>query len=187
MKNKVIEKYNNILEEILIKYIFVEDINDILYQASRKYEEMEKLELDASDECKENSNDIKVSKKRTKNLSTIFGKEILSYTQNEELRNALIDFWDMRNDINKPFKTKGALTRLFNKLDKLSNNVDSVKIEILEKSIINNWQDIWAIKKDESKTYISKKNTNNISINTLDMSSDEMEKQILSNNDLDMF
>ena len=47
--NDFIDKYNEILESILVEYIFVEDINDILYRAKRKYEELEKLLEDKED------------------------------------------------------------------------------------------------------------------------------------------
>lgn len=178
MKNKdIISKYNDILESILIKYIFTEDINDILWQAINKYEEVEKLSK-------------KNQEKKTKSIDNIFEKEIDLYTKNEELKSALIDFYDMRNNIKKPFKTVNALTRLFNKLDKYSNNDDSIKIEMLEKSIINNWQDVWEPKHDDKSIRITNKSSKKHGctyVNTPTMTGEELENAILENNDLDMF
>ena len=102
----------------------------------------------------------------------------------------MTDFWDMRNNMQKHFKTVNALTRLFNKLDKLSNNDDNIKISILEKSIINNWQDIWELKSDSSykKTDEGQKRKNYCeNVNTPTMTGQELEDTILANNDLDKF
>ena len=97
----------------------------------------------------------------------------------------------MRNNIQKPFKTVNALTRLFNKLDKLSNNDDNVKIEILEKSILNNWQDIWEIKSDnnykKADNSMQKRKNYCENVNTPTMTGKELEDTILANNDLDKF
>ena len=43
MKNETISKYNEILESELIQYLVEDDVNDILYKAMRKFEEIEKL------------------------------------------------------------------------------------------------------------------------------------------------
>lgn len=190
MKNEVIVKYNEILESILIKYLFVEDIDEILYIATKRYEEIEKLNNSKNCDDKNICNDRKNNKKIKSIDSSIFEKEIYSYTKNEELIKAMTDFWDMRNNMQKHFKTVNALTRLFNKLDKLSNNDDNIKISILEKSIINNWQDIWELKSDSSykKTDEGQKRKNYCeNVNTPTMTGQELEDTILANNDLDKF
>ncbi|MGP1567498.1 MAG: hypothetical protein ACTTHM_02155 [Peptoanaerobacter stomatis] len=188
MKNETIVKYNEILESILIKYLFVEDIDEILYLATKRYEEIEKLNKAKNCDDKNICNDKKKKKGKT-NIDV--EKEICAYTDNEELIKALMDFSEMRNNIQKPFKTVNVLTRLFNKLDKLSNNDDNVKIEILEKSILNNWQDIWEIKSDnnykKADDSMQKRKNYCENVNTPTMTGQELEDTILANNDLDKF
>ncbi|EJU21176.1 hypothetical protein HMPREF1143_1995 [Peptoanaerobacter stomatis] len=186
MKNEVIVKYNEILESILIKYLFVEDIDEILYLSTKRYEEIEKINK------AKNCDDKNICSDKKKKKSKInIEKEICAYTKNEELIKALKDFWEMRNNIQKPFKTVNALTRLFNKLDKLSGNNDNVKVEILEKSILNNWQDIWELKSDNSykKTDENTQKRKNYceNVNTPTLKGQELEDTILANNDLDKF
>ena len=43
MKNEVISKYNEILESELRQYLVEDDVNDIIYSATRRFEELEKL------------------------------------------------------------------------------------------------------------------------------------------------
>lgn len=175
--NSFIDKYNDILESILVEYIFVEDINDILYRAKRKYEELEKLLEDKED---------KKSKKEQMKLD--IQKEITIYSKNENLINALVDFCEMRESIGKKIKTKGTLTRLFNRLDSLSNDNDSVKIQLLDKAILNNWQSVWAEDYNSSFNKANIKNSQTASyVKTPTLQGQELEKFILGKNDLDEF
>ncbi|MGP1597805.1 hypothetical protein, partial [Peptoanaerobacter stomatis] len=144
MKNDVIVRYNEILEGILINYVRYDDINDILYQAMRKFEELEKLREESAPKSTKTKDDVfgKIKKQRSNRLD--LEKEILAYTNNENLINTLIDFCEMRESIGKKINTRGTLTRLFNRLNVLSNNNDSVKIQLLDKAILNNWQSVWS-------------------------------------------
>lgn len=191
MKNSdVIAKYNEILESILINYIFTDDINDILWQAVNRYEEIEKLRVSSKSKIESDGCGKKYKRnEKLKYISKLFDDEIESYTNNRELIKALQDFKDIRNNIGKPFKTVNALTRLFNKLDKYSNNDDNVKIEILEKSILNNWQDIWELKRDNNvkSNGTSNKKSSCTYANTPTLTGRELEEAILSNNDLENF
>lgn len=173
MKNDIISKYNEILESELMQYLVEDDVNDILYKAMRKFEEIEKL-------SKLTSNDSKIKKVKKSNTKLDIENAIYEYTENEDLQKVLFDFVDMRQELKKPINTKGTLTRLFNKLDRLSNNNDKIKIELLEKSIINNWQDIWAIKdntQDDIKSFVR----------IPSLAGQELEDFLLDKNDLDSF
>ena len=173
MKNDIISQYNEILTSELRQYLVEDDVNDILYKAMRKFEEIEKL-------SKLTSNDNKIKKEKKSNTKIDIENTIYKYTENEDLQKVLFDFVDMRQEIKKPINTKGTLTRLFNKLDRLSNNNDKIKIELLEKSIINNWQDIWATKdniQDNSKSFVR----------TPSLAGQELEDFLLDKNDLDSF
>lgn len=68
----------------------------------------------------------------------------LSKIQNEELKQTLNDFIDMRKTIKKPLTGK-ALNLIISKLDTMAND-DSEKILILEQSIMSNWQGIFPLK-----------------------------------------
>lgn len=63
---------------------------------------------------------------------------------NTELLQALKDFLEMREMIKKPMSER-AMTKLIKELQKLSDNAD-VWIEILEQSILNNWQGVFPLK-----------------------------------------
>ena len=176
MKNEVISKYNEILESELRQYLVEDDVNDILYKAMRKFEEIEKL-------SKLTSNDNKIKKETKSNTKIDIGNAIYEYTENEDLQKVLFDFVDMRQEIKKPINTKCTLTRLFNKLDRLSNNNDKIKIELLEKSIINNWQDIWATNDTAKNVNQGEKSF----VKTPSLTGQELEDFVLNKNDLDNF
>ena len=72
-----------------------------------------------------------------------------NFTDNE-LKNTIYEFIKMRKAIKKPLTTKG-LELMIKKLYKLSTNIDE-QIQILNNSIMNNWQGIFAIKKESIKT-----------------------------------
>ena len=176
MKNEVISKYNEILTSELMQYLVEDDVNDILYKAMRKFEEIEKL-------SKLTSNDSKIKKVKKSNTKLDIENAIYEYTENEDLQIVLLDFVDMRQEIKKPINTKCTLTRLFNKLDRLSKNNDKIKIELLEKSIINNWQDIWATNDTAKNVNQGEKSF----VKTPSLTGQELEDFVLNKNDLDNF
>jgi len=69
-----------------------------------------------------------------------------NYTDNPELRQRLKDFLEMRKAIKKPM-TDRAKKELLAKLDKLAST-DEEKIAILDQSIFNSWQGVFALKRD---------------------------------------
>lgn len=87
-----------------------------------------------------------VRKKERKRTPKSYNEQIAEYTQNEELRNALKAFVQMRSFIKKP-TTEYALKLMLNKLDELGNN-DTTKIAILNQSITHNWKGIFPLKNE---------------------------------------
>ena len=70
---------------------------------------------------------------------------VADYTASEPLRKTLEDFRLMRERIRKPM-TGQALRLLFRELENLGGNDDALKIAILEQSILNSWQGVFALK-----------------------------------------
>ena len=69
---------------------------------------------------------------------------INSFTENEELREALKAFLDMRKSIKKPIQTEYAFKLALNKLKQLSD-IDSVRIEIVNQSVEHNWRTFYTL------------------------------------------
>lgn len=67
-----------------------------------------------------------------------------SFTGNEELKDALKAFLDMRKSIKKPIQTEYAFKLALNKLKQLSDR-DSYRIEIVNQSVEHNWQTFYAL------------------------------------------
>ena len=74
-----------------------------------------------------------------------FIKEIVfDYSDNEEIRQTLIDFLEMRKKIRAPM-TDRALELMLTKLDKMTDS-ETEKIAILEQSIERSWRGIFPLK-----------------------------------------
>ena len=67
-----------------------------------------------------------------------------SFTENEELKDALKAFLDMRKSIKRPIQTEYAFKLALNKLKQLSD-IDSERIEIVNQSVEHNWQTFYAL------------------------------------------
>ena len=83
-------------------------------------------------------------KKKNKSAKADLNGMIDSFTENEELRDALKAFLDMRKSIKKPIQTEYAFKLALNKLNKLSDR-DSERIEIVNQSVEHNWQTFYAL------------------------------------------
>ena len=70
------------------------------------------------------------------------------YPNDELLNNAFKEFLTMRNKIKKPLATKQALTRMMNKIEKLSGGDNDLAIKILNQSTDHCWQDVYELKSD---------------------------------------
>lgn len=69
---------------------------------------------------------------------------INSFTENEELKEALKAFLDMRKSIKKPIQTEYAFKLALNKLKQLSDR-DSERIEIVNQSVEHNWRTFYTL------------------------------------------
>lgn len=98
----------------------------------------------ATDKEKEIDKDIEIDINKKKKKSTELDNLINSNFSNEELKNTVYEFIKMRKAIKKPLTTRG-LELMINKLYKLTTNIDE-QMEILNNSIMNNWQGIFPLK-----------------------------------------
>ena len=94
-------------------------------------------------EYKEDKNEknVKNEKKERKG-------QAVYYPNDEILNNAFKEFLTMRNKIKKPLATKQALTRMMNKIEKLSGGDNDLAIKILNQSTDHCWQDVYELKSD---------------------------------------
>lgn len=93
------------------------------------------------EECKEDKKGIEGKTKK---------KEPTIYYPNDELLDsAFKEFLVMRNKIKKPIATKQALTRMMNKIEKLSGGDNDLAIKILNQSTDHCWQDVYELKEDK--------------------------------------
>ena len=83
-------------------------------------------------------------KKRKKSAKADLNGMIDSFTENEELKDALKAFLDMRKSIKRPIQTEYAFKLALNKLKQLSDR-DSDRIEIVNQSVEHNWQTFYAL------------------------------------------
>lgn len=72
-----------------------------------------------------------------------------SYSANDDLRQALRDFIEMRKKA-KAQMTDRAFNMLLTELDKLAAT-DEIKIKVLEQSIMNNWKSVYPLKQQQQK------------------------------------
>lgn len=83
-------------------------------------------------------------KKKKKSAKADLNGMIDSFTENEELKDALKAFLDMRKSIKRPIQTEYAFKLALNKLKQLSDR-DSERIEIVNQSVEHNWQTFYAL------------------------------------------
>lgn len=84
------------------------------------------------------------TKKKKKSAKADLNGMIDSFTGNEELREALKAFLDMRKSIKKPIQTEYAFKLALNKLKQLSD-IDSIRIEIVNQSVEHNWRTFYTL------------------------------------------
>lgn len=93
---------------------------------------------------KEKSREDTDKKKKKKSAKADLDGMINSFTENEELREALKAFLDMRKSINKPIQTEYAFKLALNRLKQLSD-IDSIRIEIVNQSVEHNWRTFYTL------------------------------------------
>lgn len=84
------------------------------------------------------------TKKKKKSAKADLNGMIDSFTENEELREALKAFLDMRKSIKKPIQTEYAFKLALNRLKQLSD-IDSIRIEIVNQSVEHNWRTFYTL------------------------------------------
>lgn len=94
---------------------------------------------------KEKKKDKDIEKKVKK--ETEFDLLINDNFNDEQIKNTIYEFIKMRKTIKKPLTTRG-LELLIKKLYTMTTNIDE-QIEILNNSIMNNWQGIFPLKKEK--------------------------------------
>lgn len=88
--------------------------------------------------------EIDTKKKKKKSAKADLDGMINSFTENEELREALKAFLDMRKSINKPIQTEYGFKLALNRLKQLSD-IDSIRIEIVNQSVEHNWRTFYTL------------------------------------------
>lgn len=96
-----------------------------------------------------NNNDNKINNDNNDNKKNIGLKKCIEdYTNNPAIIESIKGFIEMRKAKKKPL-TEKALLLIFENLDKLSKS-DAEKIEILNQSVMNSWQGVFPLKKDNN-------------------------------------
>lgn len=99
---------------------------------------------------KTKQNETKIKKKKEIKKETEIDKLIDENFSDEELKKTVYEFIKMRKAIKKPLTTKG-LELMIGKLYRLTNNIDE-QMQILNNSIMNNWQGIFPLKDNSYKS-----------------------------------
>lgn len=103
----------------------------------------QEIDIDKEKEI-EKDTEIDTKKKKKKSAKADLDEMINSFTENEELREALKAFLDMRKSIKKPIQTEYAFKLALNKLKQLSD-IDSIRIEIVNQSVEHNWRTFYTL------------------------------------------
>lgn len=103
----------------------------------------------------------KTSEKPKSEQGQAVKKEQVYYPNDELLDSAFKEFLVMRNKIKKPIATKQALTRMMNRIEKLSGGDNDLAIKILNQSTDYCWQDVYELKEDKQNFRSENKNFQN--------------------------
>lgn len=120
-------------------------------QSSERISDKQELKNDKNvKNLKNDKNNIPpISPKGESDGDTPKKKNAEVYYPNDELLDcAFKEFLSMRKSIKKPLATKQALTRMINKIEKLSNGDNDLAIKILNQSTDHCWQDVYPLKED---------------------------------------
>lgn len=94
---------------------------------------------------------VKKEKKRKeskKNEEDIEERKLPYYPNDNLLEEAFQEFLLMRKKIKRPLATKQALTRMMNKIQRLSGGDNELAVKIINQSTDHCWQDVYELKKD---------------------------------------
>lgn len=101
-------------------------------------------EIDIDIRDRDKSIDIDKDKKESKKKKETLSSVIDTYTDNEELKDCLKEFVEMRKAGNKGMFTVSALKKNLGKLDKLAVN-DGAKIDIVNQTLEHTWKGFYPI------------------------------------------
>lgn len=114
------------------------------------------LALDQDRDLVLNTPPISPSKEGESGKGSVKKKEpVVYYPDDEMLDSAFKEFLTMRKQIKKPLATKQALTRMKNKIERLSGGNSDLAIRILNQSTDNCWQDVYELKDGRHKCSFS--------------------------------
>ena len=113
------------------------------------------LDTNKNDKNVKNEEESKEDKKEIEDKPK--KKEPTVYYPNDELLDsAFKEFLVMRNKIKKPIATNQALTRMMNRIQKLSGGDNDLAIKILNQSTDHCWQDVYELKEDKQRNSYGK-------------------------------
>ena len=135
----IVESNNSQNQQVVESTSGGEDTNALREQLNALKIENKMLKDKIKERKKEESEEKKPKK-------TSYDLIIDKFTDDPELKDAIYEFIKMRKLIKKPL-TDRALTMILNKLKKLSTD-RKIQTEILNQSIMNNWQSIYKLKTD---------------------------------------
>ena len=147
-------KYKELNNKELNKESKKEESNNTQNQQVEISEELEQMQKEI-EQLKAENEKLKTKKEKPKKKTKSYDEQIEEYTQNEELRKALRAFIQMRTMIKRPL-TEYAMKLMLNDLNKLTSD-DNTKIDILNQSIMHNWQGVFPLK--DSSNYKVQKTT----------------------------
>ena len=138
--NEQITSKSQAVNELLTSTILKEDKNERIKEVKKENKKEDNtLPLSPSQEEEDTP-----KRKPKEKLPTVY------YPNDELLDSAFKEFLVMRNKIKKPLATKQALTRMMNKIDRLSGGDNELAIKILNQSTDHCWQDVYELKEDGS-------------------------------------
>lgn len=90
-------------------------------------------------------------KKKEKDITNVISTKKAYYPEDELLNEAFKEFLSMRNKIKKPLCTARGITRMMNKIDKLSGGDNDLAVKILNQSVDHCWQDVYELKTSDKQ------------------------------------
>ncbi len=161
--NSTARTIRNILQNLINKgFIVKEDviINNVKFCKYRASNFLTTEKISAGDrknfprgaeKISDNNIDNNIIKKEKEKKETEIDQLINKRINSEQLKETLYDYIKMRKTIKSPATTK-ALNMIINKLNKYTDDIEE-QIEILNKSIINNWKDVYPLTPTEKAEF----------------------------------
>ena len=147
--------YNKVSYDRTLWYAITKEGYSILQNCEIEKTKMQNGFAENVDPIPDSNTDINTERESKKAETESYEDIINSLVENAEIREALFEFIKMRKLIKKPM-TNRALKRIISKLLSLAGNDADLATAILDQSIVNSWQDIYALKSDYKKKPDSK-------------------------------